>query len=250
MKKQFIHTIILMFIILQWTYAQCYPDRHSTTWLDSWISCDTSQNPNTVYGSSHWILYDLGYEYTLNETKIWNLNEPKRLNNGINEYTVDYSLDGATWTNLGNFTMNQASGMSIYEGEEGPDFDGVKARYVLITPLSNFGGDCFGFSELKIQITDPFEIIDETIGFNASVYPNPFIDNVSLKIKAIDNNKPVTYGLYDILGREIIKQEFNLVEEQDTYELELNGSTLSSGIYILNIRQDDNQRSFKLLKRD
>ena len=57
--------------------------------------------------------------------------------------------------------MNQASGASIYEGEEGPDFDGAKARYVLITPLSNFGGDCFGFSELKIQITDPFDIIDE-----------------------------------------------------------------------------------------
>lgn len=250
MKKHFIHTLFLVFIVIQWTNSQCYPDRHSTTWSDSWISCDTSPNPNTVYGSSHWILYDLGYEYTLNETKLWNLNEPKRLDNGVNEFAIDYSLDGSTWTNLGNFTMNQASGTSIYEGEDGPDFNGIHTRYVLITPLSNYGGDCFGFSELKIQITDPLDIIDETIGFNATVYPNPFINNVSLKIKAIDNQKPIVYELYDILGREILRKEFSLIEEQDTYELELNGNTLASGIYILNIQQDDNERSFKLLKRD
>jgi len=79
-------------------------------------------------------MYDLGYDYVLNETKFWNANEPKHLDFGINEYHLDYSLDGVTWTNLGTYNMDQASGLSYYEGDAGPDFDSAKARYVLITP--------------------------------------------------------------------------------------------------------------------
>lgn len=230
--------------------AQCYPDRHSTTWFDGWVSCQTSTNPNSAYGSSHWIMYDLGYDYTLNESKFWNANEPNNLDYGISTYTVDHSLDGITWTNLGTFTMNQASGLSTYEGGEGPDFDGVKARFVLITPTSNYGGDCFGMSEMRIAITDPFEVIDEEDGFNALVYPNPFIDNVSLRIATLNDEAPLTYALYDILGRNIMSSSITLQPDVDTYELTLNGKALSFGVYILNIEQGSDKKSFKLIKRE
>jgi hypothetical protein len=193
-------------------------------------------------------MYNLGYEYILNDTKLWNLNEPNGLNNGINEYAVDYSLDGSEWMHLGTYTLGMAPGTSTYEGEEGPDFDGVKAQFVLITPLTNYGGDCFGFSELKINITDSFDDIDEEIGFNANVYPNPFVDNINLRIKSLYENTPLTYSLYDILGREMIKQDFNLVEDQENYEIKLNGQNLATGIYIFNIEQNGKRRSFKLLK--
>ena len=251
MRKRYLYILILLFLSTQFIAAQCYPDRHSTNWFDGWVSCEKSPNPISSYGESHWIMYDLGYDYVLNETKFWNANEPKNLNYGINAFNIDYSLDGVTWTNLGEFNLSQASGLSTYEGDDdAPDFDGAQARYVLITPTTNYGGNCFGFSEMKINITDPFIVVKEEDGFNATAYPNPFINNVSLRIVTLDENAPVNYALYDILGRTITSNTFNMIEDTDTYELTLHGNTLSIGIYILKITQNNKERSFKLVKRD
>jgi hypothetical protein len=249
MKKILIYIAFLFFY--QITFSQCYPDRHSTTWFDGWISCETSANPIASYGETHWIMYDFGYEYILNESKFWNANESKNLPYGINDFNIDYSKDGVDWTNLGEYNLKQASGLSTYEGDDqGPDFNNAKARYVLITPSTNFGGDCFGFSEMKINITDPFLVIEEEDGFNALVYPNPFVNNITLRIATINENLPVTYRLYDILGREILNNTLDLSEDIETYPITLNGNALSVGLYILNIEQDNNIRSFKLIKRD
>ena len=250
MKKQVFYILIFCLLSVQSIIAQCYPDRHSTTWFDGWVSCEVSPNPNPTYGDSHWIMYDFGYEYQLLESVFWNSNEPDNINFGIQEFNVDYSRDGETWVSLGSFRLSQALGLSTYEGEEGPDFDKVNARYVLITPTSNYGGSCYGFSELKINITDPLEIIDEDDGFNALVYPNPFTDNATIRIMSLDEDAPVTYKLYDILGRQILESSFDLMEGQDTYPITLNGKSLAVGIYVLNIQQNDNVRSFKLIKSD
>jgi hypothetical protein len=250
MKTRYTYIILLAFLSVNSLIAQCYPDRHSTTWYDGWVSCEKSPNPIASYGETHWIMYDLGYEYVLNETKFWNANEPKHLDYGINEFHMDYSEDGITWTNLGLFTIDRASGLSTYEGDEGPDFDSAKARYVLITPNSNHGGNCYGLSELKISITDPFLVIDENEGFNASVYPNPFVNDVSLRIATLNESLPVEYTLFDILGRAIFENTLAMTENNDTYTIPLNGDALSIGIYVLKIRQDGKERSFKLIKKE
>ena len=250
MKTKNTYLLLLAVLCFNVLISQCYPDRHSTTWYDGWVSCEKSPNPKVSYGETHWIMYDLGFEYVLNETKFWNANEPKHLDYGINEFNLDISTDGLTWTNLGVFNLDRASGLSTYEGDEGPDFNSVKARYVLITPNSNHGGNCYGLSELKITITDPFLVIDEKEGFNASVYPNPFVNDLSLRIATLDENLPIEYALYDILGRSILENTLSMNEDKDTYSLPLNGSALSVGIYILKIRQDGKERTFKLVKKE
>lgn len=246
--KKLIITYLFLFFTIYLAESQCYPDRHSTTWYDGWISCETSINPNSTYGSTHWIMYDFGYEYELKETKFWNANEPDNLDYGINEFYLDYSLDGIEWINFGTFNLSQGDGRSIYEGEEGPNFNEITARYVLITPISNFGGDCYGFSELRININDPLTVIDEEDGFNAVVYPNPFTSDVTLRIATLDEESPVTFALYDILGRQILASSLDFTPDNDTYELELSGDNLSEGIYILKIEQADKAKSFKLIK--
>ncbi len=248
MKK--LHLYILFLVLTnQGINAQCYPDQHSTNWYDGWVSCEISPNPISSYGETHWVMYDLGYEYVLNETKFWNTNTPKHLDNGINEYTIDYSLDGVIWSNLGTYNMERASGKSNYEGKEGPNFDATKARYVLITPNSNYGGTCFGFSELKISITDPFVVIEEEDGFNASVYPNPFVDDISLRIASLDKNTPVNFTLHDITGRLITRNTINISEDSQTYKLPIKGNALPFGIYIFKIKQNNKEKAFKLIKR-
>ncbi len=250
MKKRHIYILLVFIFTAPVISAQCYTDRHSTNWFDSWISCDLSPNPNSAYGETHWIMYDFGYEYELKESKFWNANEPKNLNYGINDYTMDYSLDGITWTNLGAFKMEQGTGLSTYEGSEGPDFGATKARYVLITPTSNFGGVCYALSEMKINITDPFDVIAEENGFNALVYPNPFVSNINLRIASIDENSPINYTLYDMLGRAITSNSVDFVEGTELYELPINGNSLSAGIYILNVEQSNKKRTFKIIKRE
>lgn len=246
MKQLLITFFVLLGLSASW--SQCYPDRHSTNWFDGWVSCETSPNPNSLYGNSHWIMYDLGFDYELKETRLWNANEPNNLDYGINEFNIDYSLDGVEWFNLGTFNLEQASGESIYEGVEGPNFNETLARYVLITPTTNHGGECFGFSEFKVNINDPLTVIDEEDGFNALVYPNPFVNNVTLRIASLYEDLPIEYALYDILGRQIIRKTLPYSADSDTYPITLNGGNLTTGIYILKIEQGDKKRSFKLIK--
>lgn len=249
MKHIYLYIALFFISSLQILEAQCYPDRHSTNWFDGWVSCEPSPNPISSYGETHWIMYDLGYNYVLNETRFWNANEPKNLNFGINEFNIDYSLDGVTWDTLGTFNLDQASGSSTYQGSEGPSFNATKARYVLITPTSNFGGDCYGLSELKISITDPFTVVEEEEGYNASVYPNPFIDNVSLRIVSLSQSEPLDFTLYDIMGRAITNGNITITEDDQNYQLPINGHNLSVGIYILKTNQNGKEKSFKLIKR-
>lgn len=250
MRKTLLYILFISIVSTQLLKAQCYPDRHSTNWYDGWVSCETSSNPISSYGETHWIMYDLGYDYVLNETKLWNANEPKNLDYGISSFNIDYSLDKNTWISLGEFNMEQGTGFSNYEGVEGPDFNEVKARYVLITPTSNYGGNCYGLSELKINITDPFEVTFEEDGFNAMAYPNPFVNSISIRVLSTNDSYPVSYALYDMLGRLISNSSFNLNEGVDNYQLPVNGKTLSIGIYILKIQQGSKEKSFKLIKRE
>lgn len=228
--------------------AQCHTDRHSTNWFDAWVSCETSLNPNTSYGDSHWIMYDLGYVYTLHTSKLWNINDPNQLDNGIMDYAVDYSIDGITWTNLGNYTLDEASGSSIYEGTEGPDFNATQARYVLLTPSSNYGGSCFGLSEFKVYLDDTVSIIDEEYGFGVSAYPNPFTDEIQISVETIYPDDPIKYTLHDVLGRVIIENNLETVTTSNTFTLLNSSLKLSSGIYLLTIYQNDKQQTIKIIK--
>ncbi len=244
MKKIYIILILLLF----WSnsQAQCFMNRHSTNWYDGWISCETSANPNSLHGDSHWIMYDFGFVYPLFQSTIWNTNEPNNLDYGMQDYIIDYSVNGTTWTNFGTFTLNQASGFSIYEGEDGPDFGGINARYILITPTSNYGGNCYGFSEIKFNLDGNLAINDTQLGYNVVIYPNPFNEYVNIKINTMFSNEPINYSLYDILGREILSKTLENQSQINTITIPTNN--LTSGIYFIKILHNNKQKSFKIIK--
>ena len=122
-------------------YGQCYPDRHNTNWFDGWVSCETYPNPNADRGLSHWIMYDFDKPYKFSQMHIWNTNDPDHLGAGLKDVSIDYSMDGRNWTQAGEFTFEQAMGISTYEGSIGPDLEGIQAQFILITALDNWGGD-------------------------------------------------------------------------------------------------------------
>ena len=233
MKNIFLPIAILL-LTVQYGSTQCYPDRHSTNFFDGWISCDVAISPNPLRGKSHFIMYDYGKIYKLGQMQIWNTNDPAHLDWGMRDVAIDYSLDGENWVEAGVFTFGQASGLSTYEGEQGPHLNNIEAQYLLITGLNNYGGDCYGFSEVKISaeeviisdVEDPIQL--ECVA--VSVYPNPFADKVTLDLDPGCSGE-LRYTVYDGLGKTLLFQTASLVNGQKK-SIEI-GHDLPAGTYRL-----------------
>ena len=249
MKKMKKIIIILLFVFTgNSIYSQCFPDRHNSTWYDGWISCKASENPNNIRGESHWILYDFGENYFLHEMKIWNTNAPDLIDWGMQDVVIDISLNGIDWVEFGEFTFNQATGLNNYEGHLALDFEGVKAKYLLITGLTNYGGTCFGFSEIKIDVENTIGIEEEYTDnscLETNIYPNPFSENLYMIVNSGCNSKNQTYKIINAYGQTIVPS--SQIQNNKTIEI-LNKSSLSPGIYFVIIENDKTSIKKKLIK--
>lgn len=152
--NQFLTTtffILLFFFSITSINAQCESGGHSTHPNDNWESCTTSNN--TAGRVGHWIQYDFGATYELLTSHFWNYNVVGEVGKGFKAVKIDYSTDGNNWTFFGDFTFSEATGGNEYQGEVGPNFGGIQARYLLITVVTNHSGNaCAGLGELKINI--------------------------------------------------------------------------------------------------
>ena len=73
---------------------------------------------------------------------------------GFQSFFIDYKNENDQWFNLGSFNLNMAPGSSFYEGQEVADFMNKSVKEVLITGISNFGGSCYGLSEVRFDIAN------------------------------------------------------------------------------------------------
>lgn len=197
-----ISLINIMLFLTGVAISQEYPDRHNTSTRTAWISCQTTTNPNPDRSASHWIQYDLGTTYALGQSTFWNLNAYEHTDEGVRDMQIDYSLDGVNWINFGRYSLRQADATSTYQGEAGPDFDGIVARYLLITSTSNYGGSCHGFSEFRVSSSAVTISSDETLVNNTSMSasPNPFSDQTLIEFDARDSEVS-TCIVYDVAGK-------------------------------------------------
>lgn len=233
-------------------FAQCYLDRHNTSWIDEWISCTPSMNPNPVRGESHWILYNFNYSYELFQMHIWNANAPEYLTDGMNDIAIDISNDGVNWTEVGTFQIPMADGTSTYEGLDLFDFGGTNAQYVLITGLTNHGGSCFGLSEIRIDVADEIVVVsNEDIALDndclsAEVYPNPVTEHSRAIISSRCSKEPINYSIQDLSGKTIMSGILSPKSEE--VELDLNSLPIISGSYVLSLQQNGLVRRVKIIK--
>lgn len=252
MQKIICITIISALISIN-SWAQCFLDRHNTTWYDGWMSCTTSVNPNPVRGESHWVLYDFNYSYELFQMHIWNTNAPEYLTNGMQEIVIDISNDGVSWSEVGTFQVPMANGTSTYEGLDLYDFEGTNAQYVLITGLSNHGGSCFGLSEIRIDVADEVVVVSnheplDADCLSAKIFPNPVNENSKAIISNICNHAPIYYSIQDISGKVLKRATITPVGNE--MELDLTSLSLATGTYILSLQQQDVVRKIKMIKVD
>ncbi len=147
-----LYTIILSLTIgVLFANAQCVDN--GNYWNESWVSCSTSTNPNPARGVSHWILYEFHENQSIDTSYVWNANRTGESGWGARDVVVDYSADGTTWTELGNYTFPQAPETSSYQGFLGPIFGGVSVNKILITILNNHDGNtCASLAEVQFKI--------------------------------------------------------------------------------------------------
>ncbi len=149
MRKNLLYFLGLIFSIS--VSAQCVDN--GNYWNESWVSCQTSQNPNSIRGNTHWILYEFHENHNIDSTYIWNANRAGESGWGAKDVVIDYSEDGNTWIELGSYTFPQANESANYSGFLGPIFNGVSVNKILITILSTHDNSlCASIAEVQFRV--------------------------------------------------------------------------------------------------
>ncbi|MFT4660457.1 MAG: hypothetical protein ACI8XB_000725 [Patiriisocius sp.] len=200
------------------------------------MACSPAPNPNPIHGTSYWIQYDLGETYSLGQTHFWNINDPAHRNYWLRNVTIDYSMDGITWSNHGDFFLFQGTGLSSYSGVDGSDLNELEARYILITAIDNWGGSCYGRSELRIYIDNSFSVITDlnTNCLTVEIYPNPVITTAAMVV-ASDCRTPVKYEIKNVLGSAITIVIIGIIDVKTKIALEV--EDLIPAFYFITVNQ-------------
>ncbi len=232
--------LTLLFLLLLSTsmFAQYEADRHSTNHFDAWISCEKSLSPNETWGERHWIMYEFENVYVLGQMTYWNYNDREYNEIGIRDVIIDYSIDGDNWTQLGIYEFEKAPNSSFYQGIEGPDLDGIEAKYILLTVLSNHGGgSCTGLGEIKIETTgypSSTHTTRENLEFTLS--PNPAIEQTQLSI-TLKDLAPIDIDIIDESGRKL--KSWKESPSSLSYSINIPTQNLLIGSYFIYLKQDN-----------
>ena len=194
--------------------------------------CGTDTRDMFVFDNNGTVVFMLSRAESLGQFYIWNYNDPSDLASGVKELNVQYSLDGANWTALGNFTLNMSSGDEDqkYSGcvaanyDDPINFNGVPAKYIALTPVSNHGGSKTGLSEIrvfrhKIRPDVGDMVTGEVINITAGVTPEAALNNQGMSdltsASATHNNVPSDMWL----SNEDISASYYTVNMDGTYPI-------------------------------
>ncbi|UCD51965.1 MAG: discoidin domain-containing protein, partial [Phycisphaerales bacterium] len=120
--------------------------QHSTESADMWLGSPAGADPVQIQ-------FEFDQVYKLHEMVVWNYNSMFELilGFGLKDVTVEYSVDGAEWTVLGDVQLAQATARADYTANSVVEFGGVPGKYVRLAVNSGYGmmGQ-YGLSEVQI----------------------------------------------------------------------------------------------------
>ncbi|MGA9637126.1 T9SS type A sorting domain-containing protein [Flavobacterium sp.] len=80
-----------------------------------------------------------------------------------------------------------------------------------------------------------------------SIYPNPVKDNCTVKLNFNDNSTKATISIYSINGQKELEIK-TIIKQNDATSVNINSSALSPGVYIMNIKTDNEEYIKRLIK--
>jgi hypothetical protein len=124
-----------------------------------WLSAQDGNQPT-------WIEFELDRVHKLYEMWVWNSNDSleKPIGLGFKEVKIEYSVDGEDFTTFGTtHEFTQAPGAADYAHNTTINMEGIAARFVRLTAISNFKNilEQFGLSEVRffsipVSARDPY----------------------------------------------------------------------------------------------
>ena len=130
---------------------------------ESYLHTHTNLNSrNTMFltqanQKDNYVLLTLANSISLGHLYIWNLNDKNKLDCGVKEFEITYSLDGINFFKLHDETYtlskanaNEKESHSLINNNDYFDFEGVNAKYIKINFISNYGGIYYGLSEIRL----------------------------------------------------------------------------------------------------
>lgn len=143
---------------------------------------------------------------------------------------------------------NPAGGIYSGPGVNGNVFNTVasgdglhKVDYTYTDPVSG----CSSVTWVTIDV-NPTVSVAKNSSNDLSVFPNPFEDEIKIRINAENRSKNLSFDLYDNAGKLIISQLSNMAENMSVASLKT--GDISPGIYHLIISGSSFYRNFKLIK--
>ena len=187
-----------------------------------------------VSGFPQWVTFDLGEETYVDHIKVDSYDSEKGTYYECEFYAGDY--DNKTLVVSGN----TETGVQWSEY----DMNGVKTRYVTMVVTDGVGNNWCDFWELEIfgsnsttDVEDEEEIEEvvdeETIPSEYGIsqnYPNPFNPTTKIEVKMKENGS-ARLDVYNLIGERVLAVLDNELSA-GVHEVNIDGSSLASGIYI------------------
>jgi len=145
----------------------------------------------------------------------------------IDKYSVEFSKDGKTFSNVGNVA---ATGIQAIEKRYRFVHTGIinGKNYYRIRMIDKDGK--YTYSPVRVVVIDNNKV---------SVYPNPFHQYVNI---TTNNNVTSTAEVLDATGKLLLRKTF-----ANRTLLQINN--IAEGVYIIRINDGENVHSFKVLKK-
>jgi hypothetical protein len=154
-------------------------------------------------------------------------------------------LELSTWsTNTPQF-IPQTAQQWRHEVLDISDFVGEEFIVITFKTINRKGNNVYIDNVVVYQDGNPLsvtETLNQTPDFK--IFPNPTNDH--LKIDFTENQNGVTALVHDISGRRLLMQQFT----QAGSFFELNVASLSSGIYLLELKNDEWQKTVRFVKKN
>ncbi|MGB9561327.1 MAG: T9SS type A sorting domain-containing protein, partial [bacterium] len=100
--------------------------------------------------------------------------------------------------------------------------------------------------DYSLAISEPFYEKPLSLSIS-SIYPNPFNSSFKIKLNGIKGEKRIEIFLYDVLGREVMRSEFAPTELISIDFSSRRSINLSSGVYLLRIKQGESETTAKVI---
>ncbi len=194
-----------------------------------------------------WIKYEFDKVYKLQQLLVWNHNSGLEgaVGFGLKEVVIETSTDGAKWTPVGStHILARATGTVDYASNTVIDMAGVTAKYVRLTPVSNWGGvlQQYGLSEVRFLYLPTY-----------AREPQPSVAQTDLNPAVVlswrSGREAVSHKVYLSMNKQAVASGTALIDTTAAGRLDV-GSLLLASTYYWKVNEVNEAASPKLWEGD